>query len=124
MKTISASKAKWKLRRYLKSRVFWTRRILLFDNEYELVDEASLNITPVQLGSGSDCDDRAWVLMGEILEQRPRALCGFVEGYNVDRLKHAWLFFISQKDGLVKYLEPSTAKVFLPTTERVYHFIR
>ena len=133
MKTISASKAKWELRRYLKSRIFWTRKVLLFDNSYELVDESKLNLTPIQLGGG-DCDDKAWIslahtmkayiMMGEVIEHNQNLLFGFVEGYNVQGLKHAWVFFISQERNQLKYVEPSTAKVFLPTTERVYHFIR
>lgn len=132
MKTISASRAKWILRRYLKSRMFWTRRILLFDKSYELVDEASLNLTPVQLGSG-DCDDRAFVMMahtmrafimmGEVIEQHPNYLFGFIEGYDKRNLKHAWCFFINE-NLQVKYVEPSSSEVFSPTNERVYHFIR
>ena len=123
METISASKAKWELRRYLKSRIFWTRRILLFDLQYELVDESKLNLKPVHLGSGSDCDDKAFVLMGKVINEHPRYLFGFVEGYDRRRLKHAWCFFI-REDQQVQYVEPYTAEIFSPTSERIYHFIR
>lgn len=123
MKTISASRVKWILRKYLRSRIFWTRKILLFDGNYELVDESKLNLTPVHLGSGSDCDDRAFVLMGRVLTQHPRYLFGFVEGYDMRGLKHAWCFFLNQSSR-VKYVEPTTAEIFTPISEKVYHFIR
>lgn len=122
MTTISASKAKWVLRQYLRSRIFWTKKILLFDGRYELVNEAALNLTPVQLGSG-DCDDRAFVMMGQVIAKYPELLFGFVEGYDQRRLKHAWCFFI-REDQQVRYVEPSTSEIFSPTNERVYHFIR
>ena len=132
MKTISASRAKWILRKTLKSRLFWTRKILLFDESYELVNEASLNLTPVQLGSG-DCDDKSWVMMahtmrafimmGEVIEKHPNYLFGFIEGYDKRNLKHAWCFLMNENEQ-VKYGEPSTSEIFLPTTERVYHYIR
>jgi hypothetical protein len=134
MKRISASKAKWKLRKYLKSKLFWTRRILLFDNYYDLVDESKLNLTPVQLGHGSDCDEKSWVMlshtmkayimMGEVIEKSPNLLFGFLEGYDRRNLKHAWCFYLRAGDQQVKYVEPSTAEIYLPSNERVYHFIR
>jgi hypothetical protein len=106
MKTISASKAKWILRKELKSRLFWTRKILLFDKSYELVDELKLNLTPVQLGHGADCDDKTWVsmahtmkayiMMGEVIEHNPNLLFGFIEGYDRRKLKHAWNFFLKR----------------------------
>ena len=132
MKTISASKAKWILRKHLKSRIFWTKKILLFDGRYELVDESTLNLTPVTLGGG-DCDDKAWVslantmkayiMMGSVIERHQSLLFGFVEGFDRRRLKHAWCFFI-REDQQVRYVEPYSAKIFSPTTERIYHFIR
>lgn len=122
MKRISATKAKWILRKELKSRLFWSRRIILFDGKYELVDEAKLNLTPVQLGSG-DCDDRSFIMLADVIKQQPSALFGFVEGYDMRRLKHAWCFFI-REDQQVRYVEPSSAEVFAPTNEKVYHFIR
>jgi hypothetical protein len=122
MKRISASRAKWILRKYLKSRIFWTRKILLFDGVYELVDESKLNLKPVQLGEG-DCDDRAWVLMGRVIAQHPKYLFGFIEGYDMRDLKHAWCFLMNVNKQ-VRYVEPSTAKIFSPTSEQVYHFIR
>ena len=122
MEVISASKAKWILRKHLKSRIFWTRKVLLFNGEYGLVNEASLNLTPVRL-ERSDCDERAFVMFTNVIKQQPSALFGFVEGYNTHGLKHAWVFFI-RGDQQVRYAEPSTAEIFSPTTERVYHFIR
>lgn len=104
----------------------------MFDGMYELVDESKLNLQPVNLGGG-DCDDRSWVgmahtmkafiMMGDIIEQHPNYLFGFVEGYDRRSLKHAWLFMMNQKEE-VRYAEPSTAEIFSPSTERVYHFIR
>lgn len=132
MKTISVSRAKWILRKYLRSRIFWSRKILLFDGEYELVDESKLNLKPVQLGAG-DCDDRSWVMMahtmrafmmmGEVIEQHPNYLYGFIEGYDRRNLKHAWCFMMNESEA-VRYIEPGTAQIFNPSTERVYHFIR
>jgi hypothetical protein len=122
-KKISASKAKWILRKSLKSRIFWTRKILLFDKNYELVDESKLDLTSVRLGSGSDCDERAFVMMGQVIEEYPKYLFGFVEGYDKRDLKHAWCFFMNESKQ-VRYVEPSTAKIFSPTSEQVYHFIR
>jgi len=122
MKTISATYAKWKLRKYLKSRIFWTRKILLFDGEYELVNDTKLTLEPVSLGSG-ECDDRAWVMMSRVITQYPRALFGFVEGYDSRNLKHAWCFMMDQYRE-VWYVEPSTAVIYSPSVERIYHFIR
>ncbi|MEA1957594.1 MAG: hypothetical protein U9N01_04485 [Euryarchaeota archaeon] len=123
MKTISASRAKWVLRKYLRSRIFFSRKILLFDRLYELVDESKLNIAPVSLGVGSDCDEKAFVGMGEVIKEHPQFLYGFCEGYDRRNLKHAWCFFINVNEQ-VRYVEPSTAEIFSPTTERIYHFIR
>lgn len=132
MKAISASRAKWVLRKHLRSRIFFSRKILLFDRRYLLVDEAKLNLTPVQLGSG-DCDDKTWIslantmkayiMMGEVIESNPNLLFGFTEGYDKRNLKHAWCFFLNERSE-VRYAEPSSAKTFSPTNERVYHFIR
>ena len=122
MKTISASRAKWILRKYLKSRIFWSRKILLFDGLYELVDESELHLEPVRLGSG-DCDDRAWVMMGQVIEQHPKYLFGFIEGYDRRNLKHAWCFMMNESEQ-VRYAETSSAEIFSPSIERVYHFIR
>ena len=132
MTTISASKAKWILRKHLKSRIFWTKKILLFDGKYELVDEPTLSLTPVTLGGG-DCDDKAWVslahtmnayiMMGTVIESNQNLLFGFIEGYDRRGLKHAWCFFINESNQ-VRYVEPYTAEIFAPTNERVYHFIR
>lgn len=105
---------------------------MLFDGSYELVDESKLNLKPVKL-TGGDCDDRSWVMMsqtlrayimmGDVIEKHPNYLFGFVEGYDSRRLKHAWCFFIN-REGEVRYVEPSTADIFSPSIERVYHFIR
>lgn len=122
MERISVSKAKWILRKYLKSRIFWTRKILLFDGLYELVDESKLHLGPIHLGSG-DCDERAFVMMGQVIGEYPKYLFGFIEGYDKRGLKHAWCFFMN-KSKQVRYVEPSTAKIFWPTSEQVYHFIR
>lgn len=122
MERISASKAKWILRKHLKSRIFWTRKVLLFDGLYELVHESKLHLEPIQLGSG-DCDERAFVMMGHVIEEHPKYLFGFIEGYDTRNLKHAWCFLMN-KNKQVRYVEPSTAKIFSPTSERVYHFIR
>lgn len=122
MKRISASKAKWKLRKQLKSRIFWTRKILLFDGLYELVDKSKLHLEPIRLGSG-DCDERAFVMMGQVIEEHPKYLFGFVEGYDRRNLKHAWCFMMNESEA-VRYVEPSTAEIFTPTIEEVHHFIR
>jgi hypothetical protein len=122
MERISAFKAKWILRKYLKSRIFWTRKILLFDGLYELVDESKLHLELVHLGSG-DCDERAFVMLGEVLKEHPKYLFGFIEGYDKHNLKHAWCFLMNESKQ-VRYAEPSTAKIFSPTSEQVYHFIR
>lgn len=122
MKRISASRAKWILRKYLKSRIFWTRKILLFDGLYELVDESTLHLKPVCLGSG-DCDERAFVMMGQVIEEHPKYLFGFVEGYDWRNLKHAWCFMMNESEA-VRYTEPSTAEIFSPSIENAYHFIR
>lgn len=95
---------------------------MLFDGEYELVDESKLNLKPVSLGAG-DCDDRAWVMMAQVIAQHPRALFGFVEGYDRRGLKHAFCFLINE-DLNVRYIEPSTAEIYKPTNEKIYHFIR
>lgn len=123
MERISATKAKWLLRKHLKSRIFWSRKILLFDGTYELVDESKLHLVPIQLSSGNDCDDKAWILMSHIIEQWSRAIFGFIEGYDTRNLKHTWCFFINENKQ-VKYVEPSTAEIFSPTSEKIYHFIR
>lgn len=122
MERISAFKAKWILRTYLKSRIFWTRKVLLFDGLYELVDESKLHLTPITLGSG-DCDERAWVMMGQVIEEHPKYLFGFIEGYDKRDLKHAWCFFLNENKQ-VRYVEPSTAEIVSPSNEKVYHFIR
>ena len=122
MERISAFRAKWTLRKYLKSRIFWTRKILLFDGLYELVDESKLHLASVQLGSG-DCDERAFVMMGQVIEEHPKYLFGFIEGYDKRDLKHAWCFLINESKQ-VRYVEPSTAKIFSPSSEQAYHFIR
>lgn len=88
-----------------------------------LVDESKLHLTPVTLGSGSDCDDKTWVMMGKVIEQQPRSLFGFTEGYNRGGEKHAWCFMMTKGETL-KYVEPATAAIFLPTVEKIYHFIR
>ena len=122
MKTISASSVKWKLRKYLKSRIFWSRKIILFDGQYDLIDETKLKLEPVRLSAG-DCEERAWVMMGRVVAQQPRGLFGFTEGYDRRGLKHAWCFMMVNSE-ILKYVEPVTAEVFLPTTEKIYHFIR
>lgn len=122
MKRISAARAKWILRKYLKSRIFWSRKILLFDGLYELVDELELHLEPIRLGSG-DCDERAFVMMGRVLEEHPKYLFGFVEGYDRRNLKHAWCFFMSEAEEVL-CVEPSSAEIFTPSIEKVYHFIR
>lgn len=106
---------------------------MLFDQEYLLVDETKLNLRLVQLGGGSDCDDKSWVslantmkayiMMGEVIESNPNLLFGFTEGYDRRNLKHAWCFMMNEREE-VRYAEPSTAEIFNPSTERVYHFIR
>lgn len=122
IKRISASKAKWLLRKRLKSRIFWSRKILLFDSEYDLVYEPGLRLKPVTLGAG-DCDDRAWAMMAQVIAQYPRALFGFSEGYDRRGLKHAFCFLMNEVLN-VRYIEPSTAEIYDPTNEEIYHFIR
>ena len=140
MEAISASRAKWLLREYLKSRIFWTRKIILLDGQYELVDESELELQPIPpLPKGADCDDLAFIQFADVIRQHPTYMFGVCEGYNKEGLRHAWCYFISKhthtfkQKGIrgyskslntVKYVEPRTAETFLPSTEKVYMFIR
>lgn len=139
-KMISATKVKWTLRMYLQRRIFWSRHITLWDPTYELVDESKLNLQPVpHLPRGADCDDYAVVMWGELLKRYPKSIFGICEGYNKNGERHVWCYFISTLTHtfkgkgirgyspsvhIVKYVEPKTAQIFLPSAEKVYTFLR
>lgn len=129
---ISKTQAKWILKGYVASRIFWSRKIQLWDEGYRLVDERKLNVKPVSLPTGADCEDKAYCMLADIIrlnEESWQWLCGIAEGKNRHGEEHAWIFYVpeqdlSARDGIIKYVEPATAEIFTPVSERVQYFHR